>query len=125
MNRYALKTLLTGAAMLFSVSALADMNPFGAMALPLNKVDYQEMGKASGPLLNDDSLPIGTTREWSNASSGNHGTVKLLARMQKQYQGSSLPCRQLEYHVVVAEPGGPYNVVIDRCKVADGSWKIY
>jgi len=83
------------------------------------------MSDASQPLLNDDSLPIGTTREWSNAKSENHGTVQLLKRFEYQYQGSTLPCRELRYHVVVKDSADPYNFAFNRCKLADGSWKIF
>jgi hypothetical protein len=31
------------------------------------------MTAATQPLLDDDSLPVGTTREWSNPESGDHG----------------------------------------------------
>jgi hypothetical protein len=119
------KVLLAGVLTLISVRSIAEMNPFGQMGLPLTKVDYQEMAKAADPLLNDDALPIGTTRNWSNTKSGSRGTIKLLARLDKQYQGKGLACRRLEYHVEVKERKGPYNVILDRCKAADGTWKIY
>lgn len=93
--------------------------------MPLNKQDYQAMSTAVQPLLNDDTLPIGTTGEWSNTKSGNQGTIKLLERFETDYQGAKLPCRKLQYHVEVKGMANPYNVILDRCKLSDGSWKIF
>jgi hypothetical protein len=81
MRSFAWKTLLAGALIMISATALADMNPFGAMGLPLNKADYQEIAKAADPLLNDDSLPLGTKRDWANPKSGNQGTITLMDRL--------------------------------------------
>ena len=74
---------------------------------------------------NDDSLPIGTARDWSNPASGNMGTVTLLERYQHNYQGSMLPCRKLKYHIVLRRHSDPYNLALDFCRIADGSWKIF
>jgi surface antigen len=85
--------------------------------------DLKAMTAATQPLLDDDSLPIGTTREWSNPESGDHGTVQLLRRFEYEYQGSKLPCREITYHIQVTGSADPYNYKLNRCKVADGSWK--
>ena len=106
-----------------SVGSYAQVGVFGS-AIPLTKQDYDAMRSATEPLLNDDSVPIGTTREWSNANTGNHGAIKLLGRFEYDYQGSKLPCRKLAYHVEGKAPVQPYNLELNRCKVADGSWKI-
>jgi hypothetical protein len=124
MRSTAWKVLLLGASTLISVSSFAQVGVFGPIGLPLTKSDYQEMAKAVDPLLNDDTLPIGTTHDWSNPKSGNKGTIKLVGRLDREYQGTTLPCRRLEYHVEVTKRP-PYNVVLDRCKAADGTWKIY
>jgi len=106
-----------------SMGSYAQVGVFGN-AIPLTKQDYAEMASAAQPLLNDDTVPIGTARDWSNAASGNHGTITLLGRFEYDYQGSKLPCRKLKYHVVGKAPVEPYNLELNRCKVADGSWKI-
>ena len=103
----------------------AGFNPFGAAGLPLSKQDYREIAAAAAPLLNDESVAIGTSRDWSNAKSGNHGTVKLLKQYEQSVQGTNLPCRDLEYTVDIKGYADPYNLVLTRCKAADGSWKIY
>jgi len=81
------------------------------------------MTAAAQPLLEDNSLPIGTTRDWSNSESGDHGTVQLLRRFEYSYEGSKLPCREIRYHIQVTGSADPYNYKLSRCKVADGSWK--
>ncbi len=116
--------LLAGFLTVVSMASQAGFNPFGTAGLPLNKQDYQVMSTAAQPLLNDDTLPIGTTEDWSNTKSGNQGTIKLLERFETNYQGTKLPCRKLQYHVEIKGMADPYNVILDRCKVSDGSWKI-
>jgi hypothetical protein len=115
--------LLAGFLTVVSMASQA-MNPFGTAGLPLNKQDYQAMSTAAQPLLSDDTLPIGTTEDWSNAKSGNQGTIKLLERFVTDYQGTKMPCRKLRYHIRVKGMADPYNLILDRCQVADGSWKI-
>ncbi len=104
--------------------SLAGINPFGAAGLPLTKGDYQEISKAAQPLL-DDTATMGMANDWANAKSGNRGSVKLLDRYAMQYEGKSLPCRKLEYTVQIKGHNDPYNLVLNRCKTADGSWKIF
>jgi hypothetical protein len=71
--------------MLADVSHAAGLNPFGRIGLPLNSQDYAAIKAAADPLRNDDSLPTGTARDWSNPASGNIGTVTLLERYQHNY----------------------------------------
>ncbi len=89
----------------------------------LNHHDLKAIAKATQPLLDDGSLAIGTTREWSNSASGDHGTIQLLKRFEYKYEGNNLPCRELRYHIEVTGNADPYNYQLNRCKVADGSWK--
>ena len=107
-----------------SQSQAAGLNPFGVAGLPLTAKDYKAMAAAVDPLLNDESVPLGTTREWSNPTSGNKGSITLLERYHYTYEGNSLPCRKLRYHAVIKNLADPYNLVIQRCRIADGSWKL-
>jgi surface antigen len=102
----------------------ADFDPWGPLGVALTKQDLQEMSAVAKPLLNDDSLPIGVTREWSNAKSGNRGTIQLLKRFEYEYKGSKLPCREIRYHLRAKGSADPYNYRLNRCRLADGSWKI-
>jgi surface antigen len=110
----------------FGVAAAhaAGMNPFGPSGLPLTDRDFAAMATAVDPLLNDETTPIGTVRSWSNASSGNQGTITLEGRFTYDYQGKTLPCRKLRYHTVIRNYADPYNLRINRCKVADGNWML-
>ena len=101
-----------------------DFSFAGSLGDRLNHHDLKAMARVTQPLLDDSSLPIGTTREWSNPGSGDQGTIQLLRRFEYEYQGSKLPCRELRYHIQVTGDADPYNYKLNRCKVADGSWKI-
>ena len=108
---------------LASVASHAGINPFGPSGMPLTQGDFAQMAVAVDPLLNDDTTPLGTSRDWSNAKSGNSGSIKLLERFQYKYNGAELPCRKLEYTVMVKNVADPYKIALNRCKV-DGSWKF-
>ena len=102
----------------------AGMNPFGPTGLPLTSRDFQEMSAAVDPLLNDETIPIGTARSWNNPRSGNSGTITLERRFTQDFQGKTLPCRTLRYHTVIRNRSDPFNLRINRCKVADGNWML-
>jgi hypothetical protein len=113
-------------ALAFGIAAAhaAGMNPFGPTGLPLTSKDFQEMDAAVDPLLNDETMPIGTARSWSNPRSGNSGTITLERRFTQDFQGETLPCRTLRYHTVMRNRSDPFNLRINRCKVADGNWML-
>jgi len=46
------------------------------------------------------------------------------AMKEYEYQGSKLPCREIRYHLRTKGTADPYNYKLNRCRVADGSWKI-
>src|SRR5262249_17928080 len=54
----------------------------------LSHHDLKAMAKAAQPLLDDDTLPINTKRDWSNPESGDHGTVELMRRFEYDYEGT-------------------------------------
>ena len=97
----------------------------GLPEVSLTTADYQDLAAAYQPLLNDDSIPIGTRREWSDTKSGDSGTVTLEKRFSVTFEGATLPCRTLRYHFIVKGNNDPYNVRLNRCKMTDGTWKIY
>jgi surface antigen len=119
--------LLAGLLIVASAQSYADsygdFSFAGSLGDRLNHHDLKAMEKTAQPLLDDGSLPIGATGEWSNPQSGDHGTIQLLKRFEYEYQGSKLPCRELKYHIQVTGDADPYNYRLNRCKVADGSWK--
>lgn len=95
----------------------------GPLGGRLSHHDLKAIDKATIPLLTDDSLAIGTSRDWSNPGSGDHGTVQLQRRFEYDYEGTKLPCREIRYHIELTSNADPYNYKLNRCKVADGSWK--
>jgi hypothetical protein len=105
-------------------SEAAGLNPFGPAGLPLTEQDYAAMAKAADPLLNDDTIALGTTRDWSNPTSGNKGSITLMERFEYTYEGNKLPCRKLKYRAVIQNLADPYNLVIQRCRIANGEWKL-
>ena len=124
--RSALRSRVLAGGLAFGIAAAhaAGMNPFGPTGLPLTSRDFQEMGAAVDPLLNDETIPIGTARSWSNPRSGNSGTITLERRFTQDFQGKTLPCRTLRYHTVIRNRSDPFNLRINRCKVADGNWVL-
>lgn len=96
----------------------------GLFGAKLSNHDLKAMDEAALPLLNDDSVALGTSRDWNNPGSGDHGTVRLQKRFEYTYEGNKLPCREIRYHVQSSGNADPYNFKLNRCKVADGSWKI-
>ena len=111
-------------ALTVAVSQAAGLNPFGRVGLPLTRQDFKEMAEAESPLLNDETIPLGTSRGWANPSSGNSGTITLIDRFATNFQGTKLPCLKLRYHVVIRNRSDPYNLLLDRCQVADSRWKL-
>jgi surface antigen len=104
--------------------SFSDYNLLGPLGGRLTNHDLKAIDKAALPLLEDASLPIGTTRDWNNPQSGDQGTIKLLKRFEYTYEGAQLPCRQLRYHVQTKGNADPYNYMLNRCKASDGTWKI-
>jgi hypothetical protein len=97
-------TLLLLAAAILAIGparSLAQEDVFGVEGLPLTTKDFAAMASAANPLLKDESLPLGTAREWRNPISGNRGRITLLERFQYAYEGSTLRCRKLKYHTVI------------------------
>ena len=123
----ALRVLILAAGLVFSMTAghaqTGGMSLFGASGLPLTNGDFSQMAKAADPLLNDETIPLGTARDWSNPASGNSGTITLEERFTYDYQGKTLPCRKLKYRTVINNYANPYNLRLNRCK-ADGKWLL-
>ena len=123
--RSALRLFMLAAGLALGIPAAhAGMNPFGPSGLPLTSTDFENMSKAVDPLLEDETIPIGTARSWSNPRSGNSGTITLEGRFTYDYQGKTLPCRTLRYHTMVRNYSDPYNLRINRCRVPDGEWML-
>ena len=123
MTRLLTPLLLAACLTIASSASFAAMNPFGPTGLPLTQADIADMAAAVDPLLNDESLPIGTSREWSNSESGNSGKITLLKRFPYKYNGSTLNCRKLQYRFDIKGDADPYRMEVNRCAIG-GKWKF-
>ena len=100
--------------------AAAQVNPFSRDGFSLSNSDIAKLEEATRPFYEDVTVPLNTTRAWSNPESGNKGTAKLVER----FEYKKLPCRRIQHDIKLAKMADPFHFVIDRCQVADGSWKF-
>jgi hypothetical protein len=126
MKRGAFQTALLGVLLLLApgLSNASTFDIFGPEALPLTAEDFRLMDQADQALTADTALPLDSSRSWSNSTSGDSGTITLLKRFDYMYQGNRLTCRKLAYEFAFASVADQYRYVLNRCQVADGSWKI-
>ena len=125
--KYTLLRTAMLAAVLALVPALSEASSlgiFGPQGLPLSAEDFSLMDQAEQPLLSDAALPLGSNRSWSNSKTGDGGSVTLLDRFEYMYQGNWLTCRKLAYEFAFSQVSDRYRYVLNRCQVADGSWKL-
>lgn len=108
------------AALLVSAAAAQGINPFGRAGFSLTKTDVATLEAATRPFFDDNTVPLGTSRAWSNPDSGNTGTAILVSR----FEYKKMPCRRIQHDIKLAKVADAYHFVIDRCQVADGSWKL-
>ena len=120
MNRIGKATLVAiFACMLWAPSALA-LNPFEKSTFDLDQSDLEAIQAATQPYFDDDTVAPGTVREWSNAETGNSGTATLLER----FEHDGMPCRRIQHDITIEDVADKFRYIIDRCQVADGSWKL-
>jgi surface antigen len=100
--------------------AVAQVNPFSRDGFSLTNSDIAKLEEATRPFYEDVTVPLNTARAWSNPESGNKGTAVLVSR----FEYKKLPCRRIQHDIKLAKLADPYHFVIDRCQVADGSWKF-
>ena len=62
--------------------------------------------------------PLGEVKEWSNATSGAHGTVKAV----RKYKKDDADCRELRGQNYARGRTEPFRLAI--CKEADGKWHL-
>jgi surface antigen len=65
--------------------------------------------------------PVGATATWSNPSSQNSGTMKLL----KKFPARNMRCEEIGYTLMTSAMAvSPEHYTLDSCLQPDGSWKI-
>ena len=107
---------LAGAAVL---PAQAQMNPFTRSGFELSQDDIDMLQAAAEKLYIGETAPVGKAEHWANAATGNSGTVQLIGL----FDHKGLPCRRLQHDISIKNVDDPYRFIVDRCKVADGTWK--
>jgi len=123
MRRLSKTACLLAAALAVSAGAAhAQMiNPFGRYTGPtLSKDDYNIAGGVVSKLLNEQPPKLGSTADWSNPATGNHGTFTLL----DIYTSKGMPCRKVKGDVVYGKTSAhPRSTTLSACQVPSGQWK--
>lgn len=96
------------------------INPFGRSGFDLTRDDIALLNEATKPFFDDADIPVGTVRKWNNSRSGNGGSAMLLDRFKQ----GGMPCRRIQHDIKVRRVRDPFRFIIDRCLVADGTWKM-
>jgi surface antigen len=117
--RRTLSALLFVALMLLAATVHA-VNPFGRSGFELTNGDVALITETTRPFFEDDTVPVGTVKSWSNAKSGNGGTATLVDRFEQK----GMPCRRIQHDIKLKKVADPFRFIIDRCRVADGTWKM-
>lgn len=92
---------------------------FGNRGLGLTAEDRQRLNAAAAQLT--EATPVGTTQEWTNAASGNRGTVELVERRAKD----GLPCLKVRHVIKLRGVADPQVYLFERCRLPDGTWKLF
>ncbi|MGI9434866.1 MAG: RT0821/Lpp0805 family surface protein [Geminicoccaceae bacterium] len=75
---------------------------------------------AAATLYEDENVSVGNVEAWSNPETGGEGTVEVVEIFE--YQG--LPCRKLLHRAKLSTSRDVRQIVISRCRTAEGEWKI-
>lgn len=103
-----------------AVPAHAQLNPFRRSGFDVSDADVALAGAAAAKLYQGEQAVLGDIERWSNAESGNQGTVRLV----NIFTHDELPCRRLQHDIKLANVGTPFRYIFDRCRVPSGEWKL-
>ena len=115
-----IKPLVLVAAALASSAARAQLlGPSFESNITLTREDLDMMRQTVTQQIH--GKPVGTTASWTNPSSRNSGTIKLL----KKFTARNTRCEEIGYTLATtASNVSPEHYVLDSCLQPDGSWKI-
>ena len=105
---------------LYGLPARAQLNPFSRAGFDLSQEDIDLLTAAARKLYVGETASVGALESWSNEQSGNAGTVQLIGTFEHQ----GLPCRRLQHDITVKNVDNPFRFIFDRCKTANGEWKL-
>jgi surface antigen len=100
--------------------ARAQINPFKTLPDQLTPEDLRLLKQAAAKLYIGETARAGTVEGWRNPESGNSGGVKLV----KIFKTDGMTCRRLQHRVRLKGQTNVYEVVQNRCRMPDGSWKV-
>jgi len=95
-------------------------NPFRGSSFQLVESDRVLLEAAAQKLYLTDVVEVGVVEKWENPETGNRGTVTLIGT----HQHDGLPCRRLQHDIDLKRTRDTYRFTVDRCRTADGEWKI-
>ncbi len=93
--------------------ASAQVNPFNKYTQGLSQTDL-DLLQAAAAKLYTSSNPVGASREWANAKTGNSGVVRIT--------GVKTPCVQLRHTIRQSGQADDRVFVVSRCYV-NGTWQ--
>ena len=88
----------------------------------LTRGDLDAIGAVTTPILEDGNVPPGSAAKWKNDESGSSGSVKLVEILDI---GPYQSCKKIQFDFEIAGAADPKRLVIEYCKVEDGTWKSY
>ena len=118
--RRPIKLLLLVVAGLASAAAQAQFLGLGFESnITLTQEDLDRMRQTVNQQIHGKS--VGTTASWTNPSSKNSGTIKLL----KKFNARNMRCETIGYTLkTTAMAAEPEHYELNSCLQPDGSWKI-
>ena len=119
-NRLLAATVVVMVIVIGGTSFSHAVNPFSESSFESPESDLELLEAAAQKLYLVETVEVGAVEAWNNTETGNNGTITLIRK--HAYKG--LPCRRLQHDIRVKNAADPYRFIIDRCKTADGSWKL-
>ncbi len=102
-----------------ALPAGAQVSPFeGDDTLDLEASDLDILRRKGGEF-HENGSEVGATQEWSNDDTGNSGTMKLLAKFERD----GMPCVRIGHNFKIRDTEDPQKLVLQECRTADGEWK--
>ena len=107
---------------LSNVKCYGQISPFdgGFMTQNLTDTDINLLFATAKQLNETKGVQTGDKRMWSNAKSGNAGTVSVT----RVFQSEGLSCHGLRYDLAQTPKRPAQTYTADWCKTASGEWKI-
>ena len=98
-----------------SGAAVGQVNPFGRNAPGLNKGDLDQLMTAAAKLYKASNPRVGRSAQWSNAKTGNQGTVDVV--------GVDGNCVRLRHRIKQKGVTDTKRFVVRRCR-SGGQWQL-